>query len=118
MTYAFDEPIPSMPSAPRPAPSPALQGDNPAGRAPALLTVRLDAIPALHDLELLAKAAQRSTHIRQRLLGLGDLRFELSRIQGEDLLAVPAGDVVLCLELADGLRDLAAAVRAGEFDAV
>ena len=74
--------------------------------------------PLLEDVELLAQAAETSLGIRQRLLDFLDSGAELVRIDLEALPTGVAGEVRIQFELADGLRCLAAAVRAGDFDAV
>ena len=86
--------------------------------ADTVLKVDLDARQAVADLELLAEASQRFPEILQRLVDLGDLAFELTRVDDEGLAAVGAADVLLRLDLSDGLAQLAAAVRAGELDAL
>lgn len=70
------------------------------------------------DLELLAKAAETSLGVRQRLLDFLDSGAELVRVDLESLPTGVAGEVRIQFELADGLRCLAAAVRAGDFDGV
>lgn len=74
--------------------------------------------PLLEDVELLAQAAETSLGVRQRLLDFLDSGAELVRIDLEALPTGVAGEVGVQLELADGLRCLAAAVRAGDFDGV
>lgn len=68
------------------------------------------------DLSLIAEAAERSAELRELLLDLGDLSAHVRCVQVEAGVAVPAGEVVLRLECADGLAALLSAVRAGEFD--
>ena len=68
------------------------------------------------DFELLAQAAERSERLRQALLDLGDLAAQVRCVQGEPIPAAGAHQVLLRLELADGLAGLVRAVRAGEFD--
>lgn len=72
----------------------------------------------VEDLALLAQAAETSLELRQRLLGLSQLGVELVCLHSEGLAAPAADKVGVRFELADGLRCLAAAVRAGDFDAV
>lgn len=72
----------------------------------------------VEDLELLAQAAETSLELRQRLLGFAQLGIDFVRIRPERLSAPAADKVGVQLELADGLRCLAAAVRAGDFDGV
>ena len=74
--------------------------------------------PLLEDVELLAQAAETSLGVRQRRLDFLDSGAELVRIDLEALPTGVAGEVGVQLELADGLRCLAAAVRAGDFDGV
>lgn len=80
------------------------------------LSIACDAAPLLADLDLLAQAAERSAQVCQRLLDLLDGGADLVCIRDEVLTAGPAGELRIEFEFADGLRDLLAAVRAGEFD--
>lgn len=68
------------------------------------------------DLELLAQAADGSIEVRQRLLDFLDSGAEFVRVDRKALSACPAGQLRVEFELADGLRLLVLAVRAGEFD--
>ena len=82
----------------------------------ARLSVACDVARLCADLELLAQAAERSLQIRERLLDLLDGCAQLVRVHAEGLPAGRADEFRIQFQLADGLRDLAAAVRAGEFD--
>ena len=68
------------------------------------------------DLELLAQAAERSLEIRQLLLDLVQGGAQFVCVDSEVLFAGPAGELRVQFQLADCLRDLVAAVRAGKFD--
>lgn len=82
------------------------------------LSLHIDAGQAVADLELLAQAAKRFPQVRQRLLDLGDFAPGTRLVQAEPLAAKPAGDLRFVCQLPHGVRQLAAAVRAGEFDAL
>jgi len=83
-----------------------------------VLKIQFDTDQALADLDLLAKAAERSLELRQRLLDLGDLGAHLRFVHVELAPAVPATHSRHRLELGDRLAELALAVRAGDFDAL
>jgi len=81
------------------------------------LTIRLpdDSVRRVKaDLEVLRLAAERSPEVRDRLQGLIDSGAQLLRFHTEGGAAVRAGELWVDLELADGLRDVLAAVRAGD----
>ncbi len=80
------------------------------------ISIAADAALLCADLELLADAANRSLQVRQRLLDFLDSGAEFVRVDGEALPAGPAGELRIRFELADGLRSLVVAVRAGQFD--
>jgi hypothetical protein len=82
------------------------------------LSLRLDADQATADLELLARAANRSLQVRQRLLHLCELGGELAGVHLEFLPATDASQCRVRLDLPDGFAALARAVRAGDFDAL
>ena len=87
-----------------------------AWRGAFVLRISLAAGSLVADLRLLAQAAKRSLEVRERLLHFVDLGTELVRVHPE---AVPAAGALQCgvhLDLCDGLRELAAAIRAGQFD--
>ena len=68
------------------------------------------------DLELLAQAAEGSLQVRQFLLDFVDSGAQLVGVDCE-VFATPAADELgVQFELADGLRSLVAAVRAGHVD--
>ena len=68
------------------------------------------------DLELLAQAADGSLQVRQFLLDFVDSGAQLVRVDGEFFATPVAGELGVQFELADGLRRLVAAVRAGQVD--
>lgn len=68
------------------------------------------------ELDLLADAAERSPEVRQALVDLLEHGGELIRLDWDDSQAVGAGQLRVRVQLADGLAELARAVRAGEFD--
>lgn len=80
------------------------------------LTLACDASQLLADMELLSQAAQRSLQVRQRLLDLGDFGPELVRVDIDRSGATGAGELRIRLESANAFLELAAAVRAGQFD--
>ena len=82
----------------------------------AALHIGLDADQLCADLALLAKAAERSERLFERVLDLGDLAAQFRCVQVESGLAVPAGELRFVLECTDGLAALLSAVRAGDFD--
>jgi hypothetical protein len=75
-----------------------------------------DCDQALKDVQLLAQAAKCSLQVRQRLLELCDLLPELICLHAEGFPAGAAGEVRIRFDLPDGFRELARAVRAGQFD--
>ncbi len=68
------------------------------------------------DLELLAQAAKGSLQIRQFLLDFVDAGAQFVGVDREVFAAPAAGELGVQFELADGLRGLVAAVRAGHVD--
>lgn len=80
------------------------------------LELRANTTVLCADLKLLAQAAERFPEVRHLLVDLLDGGAQLVRVHGEALPAGPAGELRIEFELADGLRDLVAAVRAGKFD--
>lgn len=68
------------------------------------------------QLSLLAQAAECSPQVCQRLLHLGNLGSELIRFDAEALPTAGAAQCRIRLDLSDGLRELALAVRAGQVD--
>ena len=86
--------------------------------APALTVVlRCDAAALARDVALLSKAAQCLPHLGQAVVQLLDSGAELVRADLDRAAALPAGELRVCLQPADALAELVAAVRAGEFDA-
>lgn len=77
------------------------------------LSINVDVAAVVADLELLAQASESSVEVRQRLLGLLDAGVEFVRIDSECLPTSRAGELTYRPQLADGLVDLVAAVRAG-----
>lgn len=84
----------------------------------ATVTVISDDSAVLADLALLERAANLSLQVRNRLVDLFQSGLELLWIDVEPLPAVPAGEVRIRLQLCDPLRELLAAVRAGNVDGV
>ena len=84
--------------------------------AEATITLCCDTRQLYADLELLAEFSKRSLEVHQRLLGFGDFRAQLRCVPAELDFAPGAGQLGVRLEFADGLADLVAAVRAGQFD--
>lgn len=82
----------------------------------ATLHLKCNASQLLADLALLAKAAQRSLQVRQRLVDLCNFAPELVRVDADHGAATGAGELWIRLELANAFLELAAAVRAGQFD--
>ena len=82
----------------------------------ACISIASDVVSVCADLQLLAQAAKRSLQVRERLLDFLNTGAQLVCIDSEGLTAGPAGELRIAFELSDGLRGLAAAVRAGEFD--
>lgn len=80
----------------------------------AVVPVSCDTSGLLADIALLAEFAQRSLQVRQRLIDLGDLGAHLRCVHLERGAALGAGQVGVRVELADGLADLVAAIRAGD----
>ena len=80
------------------------------------VVLRVDAAQMEADLALLAQAADLSGEVRQRLVNLGDLAAQVRCVNLDSALAAPAGEVWVRLEFADGLSQLVAAVRAGDFN--
>lgn len=80
------------------------------------LTMTCEASGVLADLALLERAADLSLQVRQRLVDLFGGGLQLLRVHVERGAAVPAGELRTHFELADPLRELALAVRAGDFD--
>ena len=80
------------------------------------ISLSADAAPLCADLALLAEAADRSLQVRQRLLDLLDAGAQLVCVDREPLCAGAAGELRVAVELGNGLRDLVAAVRAGNVD--
>lgn len=79
-----------------------------------------DASQAENDLQLLARAAELSQGVRDRLLGIFpdavDLAAHIRGVNVDPPAAGAADEVWVRLELSDALSQLVAAVRAGEFD--
>ena len=84
----------------------------------AALTIQLvcDTAQASADIELLAKASERSAELGQRLLDLGDLCTHLVCVDADHTPALAAGQFGIRLQFSDALLELVAAVRAGDFD--
>lgn len=80
------------------------------------LSVHCDTANLRADLALLAEFAERSLQVRQRLLDLGDLGAHLRCVHLEPGAALGAGQFGVRLELANGLAELVAAIRAGDGD--
>jgi hypothetical protein len=80
--------------------------------------LHFDTAQAVQDLQLLSQAAQRSLQLRCRLFDFVDVAQELRFVHVEDHTAATRDALVMRLELSQGLADLVAAVRAGEFDAL
>jgi hypothetical protein len=80
------------------------------------VVLRVDAAQMEADLALLAEAAHLSGEVRQRLIDLGDLAAQVRCVNLDGALATPTGEVWVRLEFADGLAQLVAAVRAGDFN--
>jgi hypothetical protein len=80
------------------------------------LVIRLDASQIEADLVLLAEAAELSSEVRQRALDLGDLPAQIRCVNVHNAAAFPASELWIRLEFADGLAQLVAAVRAGDFN--
>lgn len=78
------------------------------------IDVQADGLQA--DLALFAQAAECSLEVRERLLHFVDLGAELVRVHPEAVAAAGASQCRVRLDLCDGLRELAAAIRAGQFD--
>lgn len=88
-----------------------------AGVAVALVLV-VDSTQCLADIELLAQAANRSLQVRHHLFNLCQPSLELA---GLDLEVVPTANASECgirFQLPHAFRQLALALRAGEFDAL
>ena len=83
--------------------------------APATLELVADTDGLLADIELLTDAANRFPEVRNRLLGLGQPSLETF---SSDLEATPTAGAFECrvgFQLPDAFRELARAVRAGDF---
>ena len=83
--------------------------------APVTLELVADTDGLLADIELLTDAADRSLEVRNRLLGLGQPSLETF---SSDLDALPTAGAFECrvgFQLPDAFRELARAVRAGDF---
>lgn len=82
----------------------------------AKLSLAADAGGVCADLGLLAEAAEGSFQLCQCLLDALNSGAQLVGVHREVLVAGTAGEFRVQFELSDRLRDLLAAVRAGEFD--
>lgn len=80
------------------------------------ITIRADAEQALQDVALLSQAAELSSDVRKRLLELCGCPPQVRIVYADGPAAGTASEVRVRLELADGLSQLVAAVRAGDFD--
>jgi hypothetical protein len=88
---------------------------------PPIVRVRLDvgaAIEALAALSTLAKTSQRSPEIIDGLVYASEFLARLIRLDTDSSLASGTLELVVRLNPTDGLRILAAAIRAGESDAM
>lgn len=80
----------------------------------ASVSIHCDTAALQADLALLADFAQRSLQVRQRLLDLGDLGSHIRCVHLEAGSALAAGQLGVRFELANGLAELVAAIRAGD----
>lgn len=78
------------------------------------VTLSCESAGLMADLALLENAAKLSPQFRSRLLRLGDLRAEVVGLDADGLPAAGACNGRIRLQLADGFRDLALALRAAD----
>jgi hypothetical protein len=83
---------------------------------PATITLRCDTRQIQDDCALLSEFAKRSLKLQQRLLDLGDFRAHVRCVDADPAFAPGAGQFGIRLEFSNGLAELVAAVRAGDFD--
>lgn len=88
-----------------------------AGVAVALVLV-VDSTQCLADIELLAQAANRSLQVRHHLFNLCQPSLELAGLDLEVVPTVNASECGIRFQLPHAFRQLALALRAGEFDAL
>lgn len=82
--------------------------------AASAMTLTCESVGLMADLALLEHAAELSPQVRSRLLRLGNLRVEVVGLDADGLPAAGACDGRIRFQLADGFRDLALALRAGD----
>ena len=82
----------------------------------ACLCIGSNADAICDDLALLSEAAHGSLKVRECLFDALNTDTQLVRVHGEVFPAGVAGECRIRFELADGLRDLVSAIRAGEAD--
>lgn len=80
------------------------------------VAVVVDTVELQADLGLLAQAAELSGEVRQLLLDAGDLAAQVRCVNINPAFAASAGELRVRLEFSDGLAQLVAAVRAGDFN--
>ena len=80
------------------------------------LALSCDTAQASADLSLLEGASRCSQRVRQALFDLGDLGSQIRLVQLDVGVAASANHMAYSLELASGLANVLAAIRAGEFD--
>ena len=83
--------------------------------APATLELVADTDGLLADIELLTDAADRSLEVRNRLLRLGQPSLETFSPHLDALPTAGAFECRVGFQLPDAFRELARAVRAGDF---
>lgn len=95
----------------------ATAGDIQAAGASTLVLV-VDAAECLADIELLTQAANSSLQVRHHLFNLCQCGLELSSLNLEVVPTANASDCGIRFQLPHAFRQLALALRAGEFDAL